>query len=95
MTIEEAVMIFLKIARLNLETMHNKQLNDLTDSDLADLLLDEVWGPMSSLTSEATLVGQAYDRLKRSTRGPLLKPMLRLEPRRLKKPDRSIQCQSD
>lgn len=55
-----------------LEADRNAQLNDLTDSQLADLLLEEVWAPMSSLTAAATIVGHACDRLKRSTAGPLL-----------------------
>lgn len=54
-----------------LEADRNAELNNLTDAQLAELLLDEVWGDMSSLTPEATIVGQAIDRLKRSGRGRL------------------------
>lgn len=58
--------------RFALEADRNAQLNDLTDAQLAELLVSEVWGDMSSLTPEATLVGQAIDRLRRSGGGPLV-----------------------
>ena len=58
-------------AAFQLEADRNTQLNDLTDAQIAELLLDEVWADMSSLTPAATIVGQAIDRLKRSPGGPL------------------------
>ena len=52
--------------RFKVEADRNAELNDLTDEQIAELLLNEVWAEMSSLTVEATLIGQAIDRLRRS-----------------------------
>jgi len=42
------------------------ELNRLTDEQIAELLLEEVWGAMSALDDNCTLVNQAIERLKRS-----------------------------
>lgn len=47
------------------------ELSLLTDDQIADLLLERVWGELAAASEESEIVGAAMDRLRRTGAGPI------------------------
>ena len=47
------------------------ELSRLTDEQVADLLMDRIWGDLVAASEESEIVSTAMDRLRRASGGPI------------------------